>query len=79
VPAVHDVSLTVEEGEIFALLGPKGAALGLRSVFLPEAFAAQEPGANWQTAKTAIVMVIWCVVGLTVTRRTFTWMSERER
>ena len=25
VPAVHDVSLTVEEGEIFALLGPNGA------------------------------------------------------
>jgi ABC-2 type transport system permease protein len=54
-------------------------ALGLRSVFLPEAFAAQEPGGSWQTGKTAIVMVIWCVVGLAVTRRTFTWMSERER
>ena len=25
VPAVHDVSMTVEEGEIFALLGPNGA------------------------------------------------------
>jgi ABC-2 type transport system ATP-binding protein len=25
VPAVHDVSLTVEEGEVFALLGPNGA------------------------------------------------------
>jgi ABC-2 type transport system permease protein len=54
-------------------------ALGLRSVFLPDAFAAAEPGGGWQTGVTAIVMVIWCVVGLAITRRTFTWMSERER
>jgi len=54
-------------------------ALGLRSVFLPEAFAAVEPGGSWQAGTTALVMAIWCVVGLAVTRRTFTWMSERER
>jgi ABC-2 type transport system permease protein len=54
-------------------------ALGLRSVFLPEAFAASEPGGTWQGGTTALVMVIWCILGLAITRRTFSWMSERER
>ena len=64
---------------IASLFPLRWLALGLRSVFLPEPFAAQEPGGNWQTGTTAIVMVIWCVVGLAITKRTFTWMSERER
>jgi ABC-2 type transport system permease protein len=51
----------------------------LRSVFLPDSFGASEAGGSWQTATTAIVMLIWCVVGLAITKRTFTWMSERER
>lgn len=64
----------------FASLFPlRWLALGLRSVFLPDTFAVQEPGGSWQTGTTAIVMVIWCVVGLAITQRTFTWMSERER
>ena len=54
-------------------------ALGLRSVFLPDSFAVSEVGGGWQTGTTAIVMLIWCVVGLAITKRTFTWMSERER
>lgn len=64
---------------IASLFPLRWLALGLRSVFLPEAFAAQEPGRSWQTGTTAIVMVVWCVVGLAITKRTFTWMSERER
>ena len=64
---------------IASLFPLRWLALGLRSVFLPEPFAAQEPGGSWQTGTTAIVMVLWCVVGLAVTKRTFTWMSERER
>jgi hypothetical protein len=27
---------------------------------------------------TALVLLIWCVVGLVVSLRTFRWMSERE-
>lgn len=65
--------------DIASLFPLRWLALGLRSVFLPDGFAAQEPGGSWQTGTTAIVMVIWCVVGLAITKRTFTWMSERER
>ena len=64
---------------IASLFPLRWLALGLRSVFLPEAFAAQEPGGTWQTGTTAIVMAVWCVLGLAITKRTFTWMSERER
>lgn len=64
---------------IASLFPLRWLALGLRSVFLPDTFAASEPGGSWQTGTTAIVMVIWCVVGLAITKRTFTWMSERER
>lgn len=65
--------------DIASLFPLRWLALGLRSVFLPDSFASQEPGGSWQTGTTAIVMVIWCVVGLAITNRTFTWMSERER
>lgn len=65
--------------DIASLFPLRWLALGLRSVFLPDGFAAQEPGGSWQTGTTAIVMLIWCVVGLAITKRTFTWMSERER
>lgn len=65
--------------DIASLFPLRWLALGLRSVFLPDTFAAAEPRGSWQTGTTAIVMVIWCVVGLAVTKRTFTWMSERER
>jgi ABC-2 type transport system permease protein len=54
-------------------------ALGLRSVFLPASFAGSEPGHSWQSGTTALVMVIWCILGLAITRRTFSWLSERER
>lgn len=65
--------------DIASLFPLRWLALGLRSVFLPDTFAAAEPGGSWQTGATAIVMGIWCVVGLFITQRTFTWMSERER
>lgn len=54
-------------------------SLGLRSVFLPARFAASEPGHGWQPGTTALVLGIWCVIGLVVSLRTFRWMSERER
>lgn len=65
--------------DIASLFPLRWLALGLRHVFLPGGFANQEPGGSWQMGTTAIVMLIWCVVGLAVTKRTFTWMSERER
>ena len=63
-------------GSLFPL---RWLTLGLRSVFLPDSFAASEPHGSWLPGVTALVLLIWCVAGLVVSLRTFRWMSERER
>jgi ABC-2 type transport system permease protein len=48
-------------------------ASGMRSVFLPHAFAAGEPGGTWHLGLGAIVVAAWLVVGLALCARTFRW------
>ena len=55
-----------------ALFPLKWIAQGMRSVFLPDAFAAQEVG-GWQLPQTALVLLAWTVVGLLLCVRTFRW------
>jgi len=63
--------------QVIASLFPvKWMAQGLRSVFLPEALAAREPAGSWELGRVALVLGIWCVLGLLVCVRTFRW---RER
>jgi ABC-2 type transport system permease protein len=62
-------------GSIFPL---RWLTLGMRSVFLPENYRNAEPGHSWQHVNTAIVLALWCVAGLVVARRTFTWMPDRQ-
>jgi ABC-2 type transport system permease protein len=57
-------------GAVFPL---KWIAQGMRSVFLPDAFAAQEVGRSWQLPQTALVLAAWAVVGLVVSTRSFRW------
>jgi ABC-2 type transport system permease protein len=45
----------------------------MRSVFLPDSFAAQEVGGSWQLPQTALVLGAWAVVGLLLCLRTFRW------
>jgi ABC-2 type transport system permease protein len=54
----------------------KWLAQGMRSVFLPEAFAADEPGGTWQHGLTLGVTLIWLVVGLILVRVTFRWIRK---
>lgn len=49
---------------------------GMRSVFLPDAFVAQEPSHSWQHGETALVLGAWCVVGLFLALRTFRWTNR---
>lgn len=51
-------------------------ALGLRSVFLPEAFAAEETGGSWQRPAVLALLLAWTVIGFVLARLTFQW---RER
>lgn len=54
----------------------KWLAQGMRSVFLPESFAADEPGGSWQHGLTLVVCLIWLVFGLIVVRLTFRWIRK---
>jgi ABC-2 type transport system permease protein len=58
--------------QVGALFPLKWIAQGMRSVFLPDAFAAQEVG-GWQLPQTALVLTAWTVVGLLLCVRTFRW------
>jgi ABC-2 type transport system permease protein len=54
----------------------KWMAQGMRSVFLPENFAALEAGGTWSLGTAALVLGIWMVVGLVAARYTFRWIRK---
>ncbi|MBW4031595.1 MAG: ABC transporter permease [Acidobacteria bacterium] len=61
----------------FASVFPlKWLAQGMRSVFLPSTFQAAEAGGSWNLVGVAIVLGIWFVAGLIVTRLTFRWIRK---
>lgn len=51
-------------------------ARGMRSVFLPQDFAVLEQGATWGHGQTALVLGIWLVVGVVLSRLTFRWIRR---
>ena len=40
----------------------------MRSVFLPDSFAAAEQGGSWDLGTTALMIAGWAVVGLVIAR-----------
>jgi ABC-2 type transport system permease protein len=54
----------------------KWLAQGMRSVFLPASFSAQEVGGSWQLGWTALILAAWTVVGLVFCLRTFRWQRR---
>ena len=54
-------------------------AQGLRSVFLPEALARQEPAGSWELGRVALVLTAWCVAGLVLCVLTFRWQDKGDR
>lgn len=63
----------------FAAIFPlKWMCQGLRSVFLPESFAAQEVAGSFELGRTALVLGAWCVGGLILCLLTFRWTTKRD-
>jgi ABC-2 type transport system permease protein len=62
--------------DIAAVFPVKWLAQGLRSVFLPDSMAAQEPAGSWELGRVALVLAVWCVVGLLLCIRTFRWQDR---
>ncbi|WP_034592120.1 ABC transporter permease [Hamadaea tsunoensis] len=64
--------------QIAALFPLKWMCQGMRSVFLPESFAAQEPAGSFELGKVALVLGLWCVAGLVLSLLTFRWTTKRD-
>ncbi|MDM4720514.1 ABC transporter permease [Micromonospora sp. WMMA1363] len=64
--------------QVAALFPLKWMCQGLRSVFLPDAFGAQEPGGSFELGRVALVLGAWCVIGLLLCLATFRWTPRRE-
>ncbi len=62
--------------DVAAVFPVKWLAQGLRSVFLPDALAAQEPAGSWELGRVALVLGIWCVAGLLLCAATFRWQDR---
>lgn len=49
-------------------------AQGLRAAFLPDSWAAQEPGGSWDLWLVALILAVWIIVALVLSRLTFRWI-----
>jgi ABC-2 type transport system permease protein len=65
--------------QVAALFPLKWTAQGMRSVFLPDSFAAQEIAGSWELGRVAVVLLAWTVVGLVLCLRTFRWQRWADR
>lgn len=61
---------------VAALFPLKWLTQGMRSVFLPDSFAAQEVTGSWELSRTALVLAAWAVIGLVLCLRTFRWQRR---
>ena len=62
--------------QIAAVFPLKWLTQGMRSVFLPESFAAQEAAQSWELQKTFVILVIWLAIGLFFSVRKFKWQRN---
>ena len=69
-------SLPVWMQQFAALFPLKWLTQGMRSVFLPADFATQEVAGDWEIGKTALILIIWLVLGLIVSIKTFKWSRQ---
>ncbi|MEV6376001.1 ABC transporter permease [Micromonospora musae] len=64
--------------QVAALFPLKWMCQGLRSVFLPDGFGAQEAGGSFELGRVALVLGAWCVIGLLLCLTTFRWTNRRD-
>ena len=64
--------------QIAALFPLKWMCQGMRAVFLPDAFGAQEPAGGFELGRVALVLAAWCVLGLVLCLATFRWTRRQD-
>ena len=63
---------------VAAIFPLKWMTQGMRSVFLPDAARAAEPAGSWELGRIALVLGVWCVVGLALCLLTFRWRTRTD-
>jgi ABC-2 type transport system permease protein len=71
-------SLPIWMQNVASLFPLKWMCQGLRAVFLPDAFAAQEPGHAFHLGRVALVLGLWCVIAFVLCLTTFRWTTKRD-
>jgi ABC-2 type transport system permease protein len=64
--------------QVAALFPLKWMCQGMRAVFLPDAYGAQEPAGGYELGRVALVLAIWCVLGLVLCLATFRWTRRQD-
>jgi ABC-2 type transport system permease protein len=62
--------------QVAAIFPLKWLTQGMRSVFLPDTFAAQEVAKSWEGGRTAIILFVWLIIGLFFAVQTFRWENK---
>jgi ABC-2 type transport system permease protein len=62
--------------DVASIFPLKWMAQGMRAVFLPDDYAVLERDGEWNLALVALVLAVWLVVGLVLTRITFRWIRR---
>ncbi|MDQ3455486.1 MAG: ABC transporter permease [Actinomycetota bacterium] len=63
---------------VAAIFPLKWMTQGMRSVFLPDLAEAAEPAGSWELGRIALILGVWCVVGLVLCVLTFRWRSRTD-
>jgi ABC-2 type transport system permease protein len=63
--------------QVAAIFPLKWMTQGMRSVFLPDSFAAREVAASWETERTFLTILAWLIAGLIISIRSFKWEQDR--
>lgn len=61
---------------VAAIFPLKWIAQGMRSAVLPDSFKAVESGGEWQLGLIAVMLAVWLVVGVVLSRATFRWIRR---
>ena len=59
--------------QLAAIFPLKWLTQGMRSVFLPDSFGAQEVAKSWETGRTFLILLLWLVIGVFFSVRKFKW------
>jgi ABC-2 type transport system permease protein len=62
--------------QVAALFPLKWMTQGMRSVFLPDSFAAREVAGTWETQRTFLILLAWLIAGIFLAIRTFRWSRD---